>query len=176
MSCSPFESSHEPEESERWTHTSWVIDRDQMKVMKGGKRFLQDTWTFSTAETSDRVTGGDFNIFAFAVGRLEPAAEIKILFSSQGGVANGWTRKISNRERYCRRPGHFFPVKLVYCKVISGFQAVRQAGASVAGLEPSTEGSQQISGQANHSLCHQGRPAKTSNLRSSTEVSRRWVG
>ncbi|GFO15154.1 hypothetical protein PoB_004165900 [Plakobranchus ocellatus] len=35
----------------------------------------------------------------------------------------------------------------VHNKVISGFQALRQARAPVAGLEPATEGSLQISGR-----------------------------
>ncbi|GFO06151.1 hypothetical protein PoB_003265600 [Plakobranchus ocellatus] len=36
-------------------------------------------------------------------------------------------------------------------KVITGFQAVRQARAPVAGLEPATEGSLQISGRIGYS-------------------------
>ncbi|GFO00199.1 hypothetical protein PoB_002670400 [Plakobranchus ocellatus] len=39
-------------------------------------------------------------------------------------------------------------------KVISGFQALRQARAPVAGLEPATEGSLQISGRTRKPLCY----------------------
>ncbi|GFO08955.1 hypothetical protein PoB_003546000 [Plakobranchus ocellatus] len=38
-----------------------------------------------------------------------------------------------------------FCIKPVHNKVISGFKALRQAGAPMAGLEPATEGSLQIS-------------------------------
>ncbi|GFO16381.1 hypothetical protein PoB_004288600 [Plakobranchus ocellatus] len=42
----------------------------------------------------------------------------------------------------------------VHNKVISGFQALRQARAPVAGLEPATEGSLQISGRTRKPLCY----------------------
>ncbi|GFO20405.1 hypothetical protein PoB_004691000 [Plakobranchus ocellatus] len=38
-------------------------------------------------------------------------------------------------------------IRPIHNKVISGFQALRQARAPVAGLEPVTEGSLQISGR-----------------------------
>ncbi|GFO27823.1 hypothetical protein PoB_005432800 [Plakobranchus ocellatus] len=38
--------------------------------------------------------------------------------------------------------------------VISGFKAVRQAGATMAGLEPATEWSLQISGRTHKPLCY----------------------
>ncbi|GFN80723.1 hypothetical protein PoB_000722900 [Plakobranchus ocellatus] len=44
--------------------------------------------------------------------------------------------------------------KPVHNKVISGFKALRQAGAPTAGLEPATEGSLQISGRSHKPLCH----------------------
>ncbi|GFO45379.1 hypothetical protein PoB_007188400 [Plakobranchus ocellatus] len=44
--------------------------------------------------------------------------------------------------------------KPVHNKVISGFQALRQARAPVAGLEPATEGSLQISGRTRKPLCY----------------------
>ncbi|GFO30234.1 hypothetical protein PoB_005673900 [Plakobranchus ocellatus] len=47
----------------------------------------------------------------------------------------------------------------VHNKVISGFQALRQARAPVAGLEPATEGSLQISGRTRKPLCYR-RPQK----------------
>ncbi|GFO35371.1 hypothetical protein PoB_006187600 [Plakobranchus ocellatus] len=40
-------------------------------------------------------------------------------------------------------------------KIISGFQALRQATAPVAGLEPATEGSLQISGRVRYPSCNQ---------------------
>ncbi|GFN84935.1 histone-lysine N-methyltransferase SETMAR [Plakobranchus ocellatus] len=43
-------------------------------------------------------------------------------------------------------------------KVISGFQALRQARAPVAGLEPTTEGSLQISGRTRKPLCYRRPP------------------
>ncbi|GFO44932.1 hypothetical protein PoB_007143700 [Plakobranchus ocellatus] len=42
----------------------------------------------------------------------------------------------------------------VHNKVILGFQALRQARAPVAGLEPATEGSLQISGRTRKPLCY----------------------
>ncbi|GFO32896.1 endo-1,4-beta-mannanase 2 [Plakobranchus ocellatus] len=42
-------------------------------------------------------------------------------------------------------------------KVLSGFKAFRQAGALMAGLEPATEGSLQISGRTHKPLCHRRR-------------------
>ncbi|GFN83136.1 hypothetical protein PoB_000964200, partial [Plakobranchus ocellatus] len=45
-------------------------------------------------------------------------------------------------------------VDAVHNKVISGFQAFRQARAPVAGLEPATEGSLQISGRTRKPLCY----------------------
>ncbi|GFO35814.1 hypothetical protein PoB_006231900 [Plakobranchus ocellatus] len=42
----------------------------------------------------------------------------------------------------------------IHDKVISGFQALRQARAPVAGLEPTTEWSLQISGRTHEPLCH----------------------
>ncbi|GFN78911.1 hypothetical protein PoB_000541700 [Plakobranchus ocellatus] len=42
----------------------------------------------------------------------------------------------------------------VHNKVISGFQALRPARAPVAGLEPATEGSLQISGRTRKPLCY----------------------
>ncbi|GFO07738.1 hypothetical protein PoB_003424300 [Plakobranchus ocellatus] len=50
----------------------------------------------------------------------------------------------------------------VYNKVISGFQALRQARAPVAGLEPATGGSLQISGQTHQPLRH--RPPHTTHI------------
>ncbi|GFN83645.1 hypothetical protein PoB_001015100 [Plakobranchus ocellatus] len=52
-------------------------------------------------------------------------------------------------------------VRSVHNKVISGFQALRQAKAPVAGFEPATEGLLQISGQIRYPLCHQ-HPSSTS--------------
>ncbi|GFO48922.1 hypothetical protein PoB_007542700 [Plakobranchus ocellatus] len=43
-------------------------------------------------------------------------------------------------------------------KVISGFRALRQARAPVAGLEPATEGSLQISGRTRKPLCYRRPP------------------
>ncbi|GFO40881.1 Zinc-binding in reverse transcriptase domain-containing protein [Plakobranchus ocellatus] len=51
------------------------------------------------------------------------------------------------------------PMEPVHNKVISGFKAPRQAGAPMAGLEPATEGSLQISGRTHKPLCHR-RPRK----------------
>ncbi|GFN99136.1 hypothetical protein PoB_002564200 [Plakobranchus ocellatus] len=42
----------------------------------------------------------------------------------------------------------------IHNKVISGFQALRQARAPVAGLEPATEWSLQISGRTRKPLCY----------------------
>ncbi|GFN97446.1 solute carrier family 2 (facilitated glucose transporter), member 13 [Plakobranchus ocellatus] len=47
----------------------------------------------------------------------------------------------------------------VHNKVISGFQALRQARTPVAGLEPATVGSLQISGKTRKPLCYR-RPSK----------------
>ncbi|GFO07706.1 hypothetical protein PoB_003421100 [Plakobranchus ocellatus] len=47
-----------------------------------------------------------------------------------------------------------FCIEPVHNKVISGFKALRQAGAPMAGLEPATEGSLQISGRTHKPLCH----------------------
>ncbi|GFN82252.1 hypothetical protein PoB_000875800 [Plakobranchus ocellatus] len=47
-----------------------------------------------------------------------------------------------------------FCISPVHNKVISGFQALRQARAPKAGLEPATEGSLQISGRICYPLCH----------------------
>ncbi|GFO07149.1 hypothetical protein PoB_003365400 [Plakobranchus ocellatus] len=44
--------------------------------------------------------------------------------------------------------------KPVHNKVISGFKALRQAGPPMAGLEPATERSLQISGRTHKPLCH----------------------
>ncbi|GFN82510.1 hypothetical protein PoB_000901600 [Plakobranchus ocellatus] len=46
-----------------------------------------------------------------------------------------------------------FYVQRVHNKVISGFQALRQAGVPVTGLEPATEESLQISGQVLYPIC-----------------------
>ncbi|GFO39694.1 hypothetical protein PoB_006619900 [Plakobranchus ocellatus] len=46
----------------------------------------------------------------------------------------------------------------VHNKVISGFQALRQARAPEAGLEPATEGSLQISGWTRKPLCYRRSP------------------
>ncbi|GFO21624.1 hypothetical protein PoB_004812900 [Plakobranchus ocellatus] len=51
--------------------------------------------------------------------------------------------------------------KVVHNKVISDFQALRQARAPVTGLEPATEGSLQISGRTRKPLCYR-RPAQES--------------
>ncbi|GFN91356.1 ribonuclease hi [Plakobranchus ocellatus] len=48
--------------------------------------------------------------------------------------------------------------KNIQNKVISGFQALRQARAPVAGLEPATEGSLQISGRTRKPLCYRRPP------------------
>ncbi|GFO01809.1 hypothetical protein PoB_002831400 [Plakobranchus ocellatus] len=52
------------------------------------------------------------------------------------------------------RFGIFSPANKVHNKVISGFEALRQARAPVAGLEPATEGSLQISGRTRKPLCY----------------------
>ncbi|GFN79803.1 hypothetical protein PoB_000630900 [Plakobranchus ocellatus] len=54
----------------------------------------------------------------------------------------------------------------VHNKVISGFKALRQAGAPTAGLEPTTEGSMQISGRIHKPLCHRRPVEKIWNSRS----------
>ncbi|GFO21882.1 hypothetical protein PoB_004838700, partial [Plakobranchus ocellatus] len=54
----------------------------------------------------------------------------------------------------------------VHNKVISGFQALRQARAPVAGLEPATEGSLQISGRTRKPLCYR-RPHRGKQFRCS---------
>ncbi|GFO10930.1 hypothetical protein PoB_003743500 [Plakobranchus ocellatus] len=51
-------------------------------------------------------------------------------------------------------------IKSVHNNVISGFRALLQAGAPMAGLEPATEGSLQISGRTHKPSCHQ-RPLVT---------------
>ncbi|GFN86761.1 hypothetical protein PoB_001326700 [Plakobranchus ocellatus] len=48
--------------------------------------------------------------------------------------------------------------------VISDFKALRQAGAPMAGLEPATEGSLQISGRTHKPLCHRRPPLKLSHV------------
>ncbi|GFO16053.1 hypothetical protein PoB_004255800 [Plakobranchus ocellatus] len=45
-------------------------------------------------------------------------------------------------------------IEPVHNKVISGFQALRQVRAPMAGLEPATEGSLRISGRICYPLCH----------------------
>ncbi|GFN88964.1 hypothetical protein PoB_001547000 [Plakobranchus ocellatus] len=50
--------------------------------------------------------------------------------------------------------GMGYCVEPVHNKLISGFKALRQAGAPVAGLEPAIEGSQQISGRIQKPMCH----------------------
>ncbi|GFO33589.1 hypothetical protein PoB_006009400 [Plakobranchus ocellatus] len=51
-------------------------------------------------------------------------------------------------------PPPFDSMKPVHNKMISGFQALRQARAPVAGLQPATEGSLQISGRTRKPLCY----------------------
>ncbi|GFN74907.1 hypothetical protein PoB_000141300 [Plakobranchus ocellatus] len=48
-----------------------------------------------------------------------------------------------------------FLYKPVHNKVISGFKTLHQARALMAGLEPATERSLQISGRTQKPLCHQ---------------------
>ncbi|GFN97381.1 hypothetical protein PoB_002388700 [Plakobranchus ocellatus] len=48
-------------------------------------------------------------------------------------------------------------------KVISGFQALRQARAPVAGLEPTTERSPQISGRTRRPVCYRRPRAREEN-------------
>ncbi|GFO10894.1 hypothetical protein PoB_003739900 [Plakobranchus ocellatus] len=48
-----------------------------------------------------------------------------------------------------------FCLQHVHNKVISGFYSLRQAKAPVAGLEPATDGSMQISGRIQSPWCHQ---------------------
>ncbi|GFO07557.1 hypothetical protein PoB_003406200 [Plakobranchus ocellatus] len=52
-----------------------------------------------------------------------------------------------------------FCIQPIHNKVISGFQVLRQARSSVAGLEPATKGSLHISGRIHFPLCHR-RPMK----------------
>ncbi|GFO28203.1 hypothetical protein PoB_005470800 [Plakobranchus ocellatus] len=54
-----------------------------------------------------------------------------------------WERKRNNSNN---NEGLDFCIESVHNKMISGFKALRQAGAPMSGLEPATEGSPQISG------------------------------
>ncbi|GFO46786.1 hypothetical protein PoB_007329100 [Plakobranchus ocellatus] len=69
------------------------------------------------------------------------ASVIPLQNIAQGNISPAYTLPI----------GHFPPV---HNEVISGFKALRQAGAPMAGLEPGTEGSLQISGRTHKPLCH----------------------
>ncbi|GFO34515.1 hypothetical protein PoB_006102000 [Plakobranchus ocellatus] len=60
---------------------------------------------------------------------------------------------MSRGARHELTPG-LLKAQPVHNKVISGFQALRQARAPVAGLEPATEGSLQISGRTRKPLCY----------------------
>ncbi|GFO43659.1 transposable element p transposase-like protein [Plakobranchus ocellatus] len=62
--------------------------------------------------------------------------------------------KVRNLKSYIRS----FLLYGFHNKVISGFQALRQARAPVAGLEPATEGSLQISGRTRKPLCYRRPP------------------
>ncbi|GFO30541.1 hypothetical protein PoB_005704600 [Plakobranchus ocellatus] len=67
----------------------------------------------------------------------------------------------------------------VHNKVISGFQALRQARAPLARLEPSTEGLLQTSGRTRKPLCHRdpqntfAKDRGTRKTKKSTEISRK---
>ncbi|GFN86623.1 hypothetical protein PoB_001312900 [Plakobranchus ocellatus] len=60
-------------------------------------------------------------------------------------VLAGWILQ-RKRNTSNKIEGLDFCLESVHNKMISGFKALRQAGAPMAGLEPATEGSPQISG------------------------------
>ncbi|GFO13903.1 hypothetical protein PoB_004040800 [Plakobranchus ocellatus] len=68
-----------------------------------------------------------------------------------GWVEVGWQGVHKGKE-------NGFDMDPVHNKVISGFQALRRARAPVAGLEPATEKSLQISGRIRWPLCHRRPP------------------
>ncbi|GFN98927.1 hypothetical protein PoB_002543300 [Plakobranchus ocellatus] len=71
--------------------------------------------------------------------KVKPTVPLNDAFSKY--QVQGVFYKLSNTSEECRTlmPDHN--------KVISGFQALRQARAPVASVEPTTEGSLQISGR-----------------------------
>ncbi|GFO49766.1 THAP domain-containing protein 1 [Plakobranchus ocellatus] len=62
----------------------------------------------------------------------------------------------------------------VHNKVILGFQALRQARAPVAGLEPATEGSLQISERTSKPLCYR-RPPIHKDIDAQTSLTRKDI-
>ncbi|GFO08632.1 hypothetical protein PoB_003513700 [Plakobranchus ocellatus] len=69
----------------------------------------------------------------------------------EGGAGGKWWYK----WWMCEYFGNGSPIQSGHNKVNLGIQALRQVRAPVAGLEPTTEELQQISGRAPYPLCHQ---------------------
>ncbi|GFN89601.1 hypothetical protein PoB_001610700 [Plakobranchus ocellatus] len=62
--------------------------------------------------------------------------------------------RLTQNYHFMRSSRSYRALEPVHNKVISGFQVPRQARAPVAGLEPATEGSLQISGRTRKPLCY----------------------
>ncbi|GFO21438.1 hypothetical protein PoB_004794300 [Plakobranchus ocellatus] len=92
----------------------------------------------------------------FKASRVHRISVFKLLIPCRAKRLGGL--KLAIAELVDSRVSPFVTVPPVYFKLISGFQALRQAMLPVVGLQPATKASQQISRRNFYPLCHQSPP------------------